>query len=322
MANYRQATTLPRYYPQKSTPCEIWRLVGLYQESIAMKKGIEENPTFSIVFKKGKANQNRLPLGHVLSTLREIDAMIREVGKRVQQTNGMEAADGDFGIELLANKDGIAFKKGSVAAEAVLTKDLKNGLETIGKIIDLTDSVEKKAVRSVDQNGEAVLRRLTTISKFQERDKTELHFGLDVKQKPVKQTVLSQKGVHVLREMGKAELEVEAITLYGKLKALADFSKEDETKYFWGELREDNGAEWRVRFHITHLGQVQKLFTRQVVIAGNATYFQTKRPRVDAQLISEEKPRNYLTAFDKFRKEYRDVFGDTDPSVLLGDARG
>ena len=42
-----------------------------------MRKRIDENPTFSIVFKKGKANQNRLPLGHVLSTLREIEAMIR-----------------------------------------------------------------------------------------------------------------------------------------------------------------------------------------------------------------------------------------------------
>jgi hypothetical protein len=222
----------------------------------------------------------------------------------------------------LANKDGIAFKKGSVAAEAVLTKDLKNGQETISKIMDLTDSVEKKTVRAVDQNGEAILRRLTTISKYQERDKTELHLGLDVKQKSVKQTVLSQKGVHILREMGKAELEVEAITLYGKLKTLVDFSKEDESKYFWGELREDNGSEWRIRFHITDLGRVQKLFTRQVVIAGNATYFKTKSPRVDAHDIAEEKPRNYLAAFDKFRKEYRDVFGDAEPSVLLSDARG
>src|SRR6185437_7159949 len=89
-------------------------LAEVYQESDAMKKRIEENPTFSIVFKKGKANQNRLPLGHVLSTLREIEAMIREVGQRVQQANGTEAPDGDFGIELLANKDGVAFKKGSV----------------------------------------------------------------------------------------------------------------------------------------------------------------------------------------------------------------
>jgi hypothetical protein len=296
-------------------------LFEMFQELVAMKC-VEENPTFSIVFKKGKANQNRLPLGHVLSTLREIEAMIREVGQRVQQENGAETADGDFGIELLANKDGIAFKKGSVAAEAVLTRDVKNGMEAIGRIMDITDSVEKKAVRAVDQNGEAVFRRLTAISKYQEKDKTELHLGLDVKRKPVKQTVLSQKGIHVLREMGKAELEVEAITLYGKLKRLTDFSVEDEPKYFWGELREDSGAEWRVRFHISDLGRVQKLFTRQVIVAGNATYFKTKNPRVDARDITEEKPRNYLAAFDKFRKEYRDVFGDVEPSELLKDARG
>jgi hypothetical protein len=297
-------------------------LLEVYQEPVPMKKRITDNPTFSIVFKKGKARQNRLPISHVLSTLREIDALIREVGQRVQAANGAESTDGDFGIELLASGEGIAFHKGSVAAEAVLTRDLTNGIETIGKIMDLTDSVERKAVKSVDQNGEAVLRRLTVISKYQERDKTELHFNLDVRQIPVKQAILSQKGLHVLRELGKAELEVEAITLYGKLKRLTDFSMDDEAKHFWGELREDSGAEWRIRFHISDLEKVQKLFTKQVVIAGNATYFKTKNPRVDAHDIALEKPRNYLAAFDRFRKEYKDVFGDTEPFDLLNDARG
>jgi hypothetical protein len=286
-----------------------------------MATRIDLQPKFSIVFKKGKANQNRLPLGHVLSTLREVEAMIREVGQRIQQANGVQDADGDFGIELLANKEGIAFKKGSVAAEAVLTRDIKNGVETIGKIIDLTDSVERKEVRSVDQNGESVFRRLAKISAYQEKDKTELQFQLDVKQE-TKCSVLSQKGLRVLREMGKAELEVEAITIYGKLKRLTDFSPDDEGQFFWGELLEDSGAEWRVRFSIDHLKKVRNLFTRQVVIDGDATYFKTKSPRVDARNISEEEPRNYLAAFDKFRKGYREVFGDVEPSELLDDTRG
>jgi hypothetical protein len=287
-----------------------------------MIKRLSPNPIFSIVFKKGLANKHRLPLAHVIATLREIETMIREVGMRVQVANGMETPDGDFGIELLATADGIAFKKGSVLAEAVITRDIRNGVEALGKIIEVTDSVEKKTVRSVDPYGEAVIRRLARISSYQEQDKTELQFQLDVKKQEIRSSILSQKGRDVLRELGKAELEVEAITLYGKLKKLADFSVDEEGKYFWGELREDNGNDWRVRFHITDLLKVQRLFTKQVVVSGNATYFKTKNPRVDAREIGEEKPRDYVAAFDRFRKEYREVFGDAEPEELLNDARG
>jgi hypothetical protein len=287
-----------------------------------MIKRISPNPIFSIVFKRGLANRNRLPLAHVIATLREIEAMIREVGQRVQTANGVESADGDFGIELLATADGIAFKKGSVLAEAVITRDIRNGVETLGKIIDVTDSVEKKTVRSVDQYEEPVLRRLSKISGYQERDKTELQFRLDVKKQEIRHSNLSQKGIDVLRELGKAELEVEAVTLYGKLKKLADFSNDEEGRGFWGTLREDNGDEWRVRFHIADLHKVQRLFTKQVIVTGTATYFKTKSPRVDARDIDEEKPRNYVAAFDTFRKNYRDVFGDAEPEELLSDARG
>src|SRR6185437_14349504 len=137
-----------------------------------------DNPVFSITFSKGMADKHRLPLTHVLESLAEIAKMIREVGMQVQRANGVENPDGDFGIELLAGEQGGAFFAGSVMTQAALTRDVKNGMETVRRIFAVTDSVEKKRVRSVDSFGEPVLRRLAVVGKIQEKDKTELKMQL------------------------------------------------------------------------------------------------------------------------------------------------
>ena len=114
---------------------------------------VNTNPVFSIVFSKGTADKHRLPLAHVLETLTEIAKMIREVGIQVQRANGVENPDGDFGIELLAGETGGAFYASSVKAQAAVTRDVKNGLETITRIFNVTNTVEKKQGHSVDGFG-------------------------------------------------------------------------------------------------------------------------------------------------------------------------
>jgi hypothetical protein len=97
----------------KNAPVLVYSLAApLCHLDAAMPKKTET--TFSVVFKKGMALKNRLPLSHVISTLRELDYMIREVGRKVQQENGRQEPDGDFGIELLAGATGLAFHKGSL----------------------------------------------------------------------------------------------------------------------------------------------------------------------------------------------------------------
>src|SRR5579872_3050863 len=133
---------------------------------------------FSIVFRDGIANQNRLPLSHVLDTLRELDQMVKEVGRKIQRDNGVENPDGDFGIELLAGSTGIAFRRGSVKASAAITRDVENGVRTVQTVIGTTALVEKRDVASVDEYGEPVFRRLSKIVPIQEQDGTKLRLQL------------------------------------------------------------------------------------------------------------------------------------------------
>ena len=281
-----------------------------------------ENPVFSIVFSKGSADKHRLPLVHVLDSLSEIAKMIREVGIQVQRANGVENPDGDFGIELLAGEKGGAFYASSVKAQAAVTRDVKNGMETISRIFAVTDTVEKKKVQSVDKFGEPILRRLVAVGKIQEKDNTELKMELVSSRRKPLETRFSAQGAATLRAMDAAELAIESITIYGKLKRLSDYNEDEEGRFFWGLIREDNGKEWRVRFGTGELPKVQKLFTRQVVISGDAAYFKTRSPRIVATDIREEKPRDYMAALDRFQRNYGNVFKKGTAQQILNETRG
>jgi hypothetical protein len=282
-----------------------------------------DTPVFTVTFKKGRARHNRLPLSHVLATLQELDFMIREVGTQIQRDQGIENADGDFGIELLAGASGVAFAKGSVKATALITRDTNKGIETVSRVISTTDGVEKKRPGAVGEYGEYVLRRLPRISDIQEKDGTELRLQLAQQGKITSKATFSESGMKVIRSMSQAEFAVESLTLYGKLRQLKDSSKDEEhSRYFWGELLEDNANTWRIRFKRGDMRDVLPLFSKQVVIFGDANYFKTKNPRLDALTIKEDHERDYVAAFDDFRNTYDEVFQDRDPEEILKEIRG
>jgi hypothetical protein len=281
-----------------------------------------ESAVFSIVFKNGKANQHRLPLSHVLATLQELDFMVREVGRKIQRDNGVESPDGDFGIELLAGASGIAFKKGSIKAQAAITRDVRNGVRAVSSVIGTTAQVEKKSVSSVNDYGEPVYRRLNRIVPLQEQDGTDLRLQLIQKGQVTETANFSERGIKVLKELSATEFAIEAVTLYGKLRKLTDMSRVEGQDDIWGELVEDNGERWRIKFHPSDFDKARKHFTKQVVITGDASYFRTNLPRVDVRDIREEEKRDYVAAFDRLTKEYGAIFGKRDTKKILSDIRG
>jgi hypothetical protein len=283
---------------------------------------ITDSAIFSIVFKNGKANRHRLPLSHVLATLQQLDYMVREVGRKIQRDNGVENPDGDFGIELLAGTTGIAFRKGSLKAQAAITRDVRNGVRAVKSVIGTTAQVERKSVSSTDEYGEAVYRGLSRISPLQEQDGTELGLHLVEKGRITETARFSERGVQVLKELGSTEFAVESVTLYGKLRKLTDLSRVEGQDDIWGELIEDNGERWRIKFHPADYDKARRNFTKQVIIVGNASYFRTMLPRVDVKEIREEEKRDYVAAFDRFSKEYGEIFGNRGTQKILNDIRG
>lgn len=122
--------------------------------------------------------------------------------------------------------------------------------------------------------------------------------------------------------MGTTEFAIESLTVFGKLRRLTDRSKVEEEDDIWGELFEDNGNIWRIKFSPADLEKARNLFTKQVVAFGDATYFKTRYPRLDVKTISEDRQRDYVAAFDRFSEDYKDIFGDREPEAILRDIRG
>jgi hypothetical protein len=277
---------------------------------------------FAVVFKKGLAEKNRLPLNHVIATLRELDSMIREVGRTVQREAGREIPDGDFGVELLAGFTGLAFQKGSIKAQAAITRDVPNGTKAVTHIIQTTDIIEKKRVLSIDEYRAPIVRGLASISNIQRKDKTELRIQLAEHGRVVERAKFSDRGVRAIQGMEETEFSIEALTLYGKLRVLSDRSLGEKEDDIWGLLIEDNGNKWRIKFAPNDLATAQRLFTKQVVAFGDAKYFKTKYPRLDVKSIKEDMERDYTAGADRFSKEYENIFRDQDPDQILKDIRG
>jgi hypothetical protein len=122
--------------------------------------------------------------------------------------------------------------------------------------------------------------------------------------------------------MKSPELAVDGITLYGKLRELKDRSRgEDESGYFWGELIEENGQKWRIRFRDSEQKKVLNLFRKQVTIVGDVTYFKTQAARVDVSQIDEDSFPDYLAAFNHFGETYEDVFQNSTAEDILNNIR-
>ena len=286
----------------------------------------KDNVVFSIVFKKGMAEKNRLPLEDVIATLRQIQEMIRECGRQIQRDAGIENPDGDFGIELLAGRSGLIFQKGSLKTAAALTQDIPHGILAINTLIDTTDLLEKRQKNIVTPDyAEPILRRLPRISEIQRENRTELHLALSQNHHVVNRSKLGERGRETLKRFEAPEVGIEAITLYGRLRELRDRSKttdEENRGHFWGELQEDGGRIWRIRFKDRDESKALKLFRKQVEVTGNATYFRTQAPRVDADDIDEDVMPDYLAAYERFNSAYRDVLGNRETEDILDDARG
>ena len=167
-----------------------------------------------------------------------------------------------------------------------------------------------------------MLRHLAVITRVQEPDNTELHLELKARGKPPKRGKFTDSGIQTIKRLAAAEFQIYDVTLYGKLRSLTDRSRVEQEDDIWGELVEENGNIWRIKFRPDDLDKARGLFTNQVVARGDASYFKTGLPRLDVSDIREEEVHDYLKGLDRFTSNYEEVFGEADPQDILSELRG
>jgi len=133
-------------------------------------------PIFTIKFNKGLADRHRLPFSHVINVLEEVRRMISAVGREIQRESGWDQPTGDFGLELVAGRGGVVFKKGSVEANVAITADVQNGVLATQRVLGMVGKLSKPnasaSVFAQDQVTHKVVRNLERIARIQEVDKT------------------------------------------------------------------------------------------------------------------------------------------------------
>lgn len=275
------------------------------------------NPTSETViyikFQKGLADRKRLPLAHVLSVLEEFRQMIAEVGRAFQFRKGIPNPTGDFGLEILAGPHGAVFRPGSLETPVVITQDVQTGILATQHVIKTIGTLEsdKFPPPEDEEIDRYIVRRLNRIAHIQQTDKIETYFA--VKRPGFPRPMAATFGATaaaMARAMQAPTFQMEGMTLYGKLYELADRSpsEEDTGKYFWGELRRENGEVWRVRFKSEDLPKVVPLFRKQVVLTGTAYYYRVAGPKLVAEQIDQDKDRDFEEAFEQLLGCYKDIY--------------
>ncbi|MGA2218060.1 MAG: hypothetical protein ABSG51_08235 [Terracidiphilus sp.] len=241
-----------------------------------------EDPIFVVKLQKGLAERQRLPLEHVIRVLEEVRQMVADAGRDIQRSMGIDRPTGEFGLELLAGTDGVLFRKGSVQVQVALTSNVETGILATARILETIDSLGKKKYAPTDESDRSIIRRLNRIAKIQETDKTEMQFSLE-------------------KAGAKAPVfQVENLTVTGKLCELKDTRADDEDESgFWGELRRDNGENWRIQFRMGDVEVAAKLFGKQVQVFGNGKYYRIATPKLVVRTINPDTERDYEAAFDE-----------------------
>lgn len=281
---------------------------------------IGDDTLVTVKLQKGLADRKRLPLADVLGVLEEFRQMVAEAGRRIQRERGMANATGDFGLELVAGEAGNLFKPGSVQAPLAITNNPTIGILAVQEVVSALNSLEEdEGVPEPNrQYDRLMLRRISRLARIQKRDHMELQVSLNRPglEGPVTAT-FGTSGMASLLALQSPTLEVQGMSVYGKLIELVDHDESDEDgKGFWGELRRDTGESWRVQFKSTDSDLVTSLFRKQVVVTGRAVYYNVTRPKIVVESIAPDTDRDYEAAFDEIFGSYKGVF-NADLKTLI-----
>ena len=254
--------------------------------------------------------------------LREIEAMINDVGARILGERGHEEAHPDFGIEIVA-EDSIAFKKGSVRATIAITRFVEVGLLAATEVIQTVNTLGTKkrpALESASSEtlSARVVRGLDRIAFINQTGKTNtklevkaprpLLVAANIASIATRRATFGDRAVESLRSLRVPAFEENNVRLYGKLFRLRDKPMEDDGKNtFWGELYADNGQRWRIQFKVQDLPLVSSLFTQRVLIVGTATYYHSASPKLEASHIERDLDRDTVSAYHELYGCDRDL---------------
>jgi hypothetical protein len=281
------------------------------------KRTKDDSTVFVVKLQKGLADRQRLPLSHVISVLEELRQMISEAGREIEKDMGIDRPTGDFGLELVAGNSGIVFRKGSVQAHIAITEHVKIGTAAAERIIHTVEMLSsKKPPVAVTQTDRNIIRRLNRIAKVQKADRTELQIIVERPRHKPAAALFGEAAIAAAWTLQAPVMEVEDLTVYGKLYELRDTDPEDEgRKGFWGELRRENGEIWRVQFKASDVDKAVPLFRKQVSLTGTAKYYRIAAPKLIAHEMAVEKERDYESAFDELFGSDKDIYGDDLDSV-------
>ena len=139
--------------------------------------------------------------------------VIREVGRKIQRDAGRTSLTGDFGIDLVAGKAGVAFPQRKPGHSHRSNKETPNwAIQTFQTIVIYGESLTKEHWKATF-GGQRRRRQkyqdaLPKIAEIQEKDKIELHLAVREGRQTPGRSVSGTRGLETLKSLESVEFRV------------------------------------------------------------------------------------------------------------------
>jgi hypothetical protein len=277
-------------------------------------------PKLKVSLRGGRAEQNRAHVEDLILLLQEFQAVVLEFGR---QRAGSDVPDAVIRSSCRLDLVGLTF--GSVAPELELanfTEQEPNplgmgALEDACRVFSLLSAVD--AVRG-PLVPPSVVDHIDRIGGLLDRgyEKVETTYLADGRSLV---GVLDQEFRARFLADEATTLAVEGVSVRGFLFGLEDRPSDREKRFFSGELMDEAGKAWSIRFNVQLADEARSLWRKSVELVGRARYSKMRRPVLYVEHGQMLAAGAWKEALTRHRGNWRRLYQGMSMDDILRDLR-
>lgn len=277
-------------------------------------------PTIRISLKGGRAAQNRAPVEDLIVLLHELQALTVDIGKQL--------SGGDVPEEVITKScalDIVGLSYGSLTPVLELAYFTESDPNPIGRraveevcrafsVLRDPDAypvthLTSTAVEHIDRMARLLDRGYEAIESTCEYDDVRVTGTIDAELRAA--LIADQVG----------GVTVDGVTVRGILYGLQDRPREREKEFFKGELSDEAGQAWAVRFPRESVDLARQFWRTRVELTGQARYTRVRRPVLFVSGGKAVHPEDWQTVLRQQRGAWRELFAGEPFDRIVDDLR-
>lgn len=233
-------------------------------------------PKLRIALTGGRAEQNRAPVDDLVLLLQEVQALVLAFGR---QRAGAEVPEAIVRSSCQLEVVGLSF--GSIAPELELAYFVDQepnaiGLSALEDTCRVFSALRTETVPALSL-APSVVDHIERVTELLDRGYSRIETTFNYNGQHLTGVVDHELRAYLVADEASA-LAVEDVSVRGLLFGLKDRPSERQKHFFSGDLLDEAGQTWGVRFRLAFADEARGLWRKPVELTGTARYSKIRRP--------------------------------------------